>query len=114
MAIFIKLLYSSETFTFLHKDAKIEEIDTIMAHEQAILQCSKNLGKKFPWKKYVSGEGNFTDNTSIVEGISIGELGKNIACLGSEILGKKYDLQLFAENLQDREDNETTFVLVRL
>lgn len=30
---------------FLHKDAQIEEIDTIMAREQAILQCSKNLQK---------------------------------------------------------------------
>lgn len=99
---------------FLHKDAKIEEIDTIMAHEQAIRQCEKNLQKNFPWKKYLGGTGDLTDNASIAEAISLGRLGKNVACLGNEILGKMYDLKLFAENLQDREDNETTFVLVSI
>lgn len=99
---------------FLHKDAKIKEIDTIMAHEQAIRQCEKNLQKNFPWKKYIGGTGELTDNASIAEAISLGKLGKNVACLGNEILGEMYDLNLFRENLQDREDNETTFVLVKI
>lgn len=60
----------------------------------------------------MGGTGDLTDNASIAEAISLGKLGKNVACLGNEILGKMYDLKLFVEDLQDREDNETTFVLV--
>lgn len=43
--------------------------------------------------------GDLTDNASIAGTISLGKLGKNVACLGSEILGKMCDLELFAENL---------------
>lgn len=99
---------------FLYPDTKIEEIDTIMWHEQAIRQCEKNLQKFFPKMKLVGGTGDLTDNSAIAKSLSDGVLSKNIACIGNKILGDIFSLSLYRENLQDREDNETTFVLVKL
>lgn len=99
---------------FLHPEAKIEEIDTIMWHEQAIRQCEKNLSKKFPNIKLIGWTGDLTDNASIAKAVSEGNLPKNIACIWNKILSEIYQLSLFMENIQDREDNETTFVLVKL
>lgn len=98
----------------LHPDAKIEDIDTIMWHEQAIRQCENNLQKFFPNVAKIGGTGELTDNASIAEAIANGKLPKNVACIGNKILADIYPLVITKENIQDREDNETTFVLVGL
>lgn len=64
--------------------------------------------------KLVGGTGDLTDNSAIAKSLSDGVLSKNIACIGNKILGDIFSLSLYRENLQDREDNETTFVLVKL
>jgi prephenate dehydratase len=91
----------------------LEDISVIMAHEQALRQCSSNLLKLYPEKSLQSGEGEWSDNARIARGIARGELSKNTACLGHKSLAELYGLQILAEWLQDRIDNETTFVLVK-
>ena len=93
--------------------SRLEDISVIMAHEQALRQCGSNLLKLYPEKSIQSGEGEWSDNARIARGIAHGELPKNIACLGHRSLAELYGLQILAEWLQDRTDNETTFVLVQ-
>lgn len=93
--------------------SRLEDISIIMAHEQALRQCSSNLLKLYPEKSLQSGEGEWSDNARIARGIAHGELPKNTACLGHKSLAELYGLQILAEWLQDRIDNETTFVLVQ-
>ena len=93
--------------------SRLEDISVIMAHEQALRQCSSNLLKFYPEKSLQSGEEEWSDNARIARGIAHGELPENIACLGHHSLAELYGLQILAEWLQDRIDNETTFVLVQ-
>lgn len=77
--------------------SRLEDISVIMAHEQALRQCSSNLLKLYPEKSLQSGEGEWSDNARIARGIARGELSKNTACLGHKSLAELYGLQILAE-----------------
>jgi prephenate dehydratase len=97
----------------MHKDALIEDIDTIMAHPQVFAQCKKTLAKKYPNLKQVVGEGEFIDHAKVAEGLAKNALPKNIAVMGSKLLAKIYNLQIIENGLQDEDENDTTFLLVQ-
>ncbi|MDO8577143.1 MAG: prephenate dehydrogenase/arogenate dehydrogenase family protein [Candidatus Daviesbacteria bacterium] len=96
----------------IKKDAKISEITTIMTHPQGLAQCKDTLSKKYPHLKLISGENELMDQSMVAKYLSQNKLPKNIATLGSKILGKIYGLQIIEDNLQDAEENSTGFLVV--
>ncbi len=98
----------------LHPNASIDSIDTIMGHEQAIQQCKTNLTKMYPHCKKIGGTDLLTDNASIAEAVANGTLPKTTAAIGHESLASLYNLKIHKKNIQDQNDNQTTFVLVKL
>jgi prephenate dehydratase len=98
----------------IHPDAEIENITTIMGHDQALRQCEQNLMSLFPNIEKMAGTGDLTDNASIAEAVAHGTLPLTTASIGHASLADIYGLQIIENNIQDRDDNRTTFVLVSL
>jgi chorismate mutase / prephenate dehydratase len=97
----------------IHPNTKIEDITTIMGHEQAIRQCEKTLDRLFPEKEKRWGDGNLTDNASVAEAVANGKLPPHIASIWHDSLAEIYGLTLIERDIQDRDDNMTTFVLIK-
>lgn len=96
----------------IRSDATLQEVDTIMSHPQALRQCAKNLAQRYPKLKGISGEGELVDHARVAELLSKGELPKNIGTIGSRVLSEIYGLKIVEENLQDLQENFTSFLWV--
>ncbi|MEK7177318.1 MAG: prephenate dehydrogenase/arogenate dehydrogenase family protein [Patescibacteria group bacterium] len=99
-------------FLMKRKDVDVRQIKTIMAHSQNFLQCKNNLAKKYPDLSLVSGQGDLLDTARCAEALSKNKIDKNTAILGPKILASIFNLEIIAENLQDKKDNLTSFFLV--
>jgi prephenate dehydrogenase len=100
-------------FLMKRKDALFSEIHTIMAHDQVFKQCSATLKKKYPNHTQKVGTGDYIDHAKVAWGIAKGVLPKNIAVLGPRILANIYNFDIVDENLQDSDNNLTTFFVVK-
>lgn len=96
----------------IRQDAAIENIDTIMTHPQVLAQCKTNLAAKYPKLKQVSGEGDLIDHAAVAAALAKQELPKNIATMGSKVLAEINNLKIIDRNLQDAEENFTSFLVV--
>lgn len=92
--------------------ATISDIDTVVAHPQALKQCKEHLTVKYPKLKQLSGEGDLIDPSTWAEKLGRGEIGKNYAILGNKTLASLNKLKIIEENMQDSDKNFTTFVWV--
>jgi prephenate dehydrogenase len=99
-------------FLMKRKDVDVSQIKTIMAHSQNFRQCKDNLAKKYPNLKQVSGQGDLLDTARCAEALSKNNISKNTAILGPKILAEINNLEIIDENLQDSQNNLTTFFLV--
>jgi chorismate mutase / prephenate dehydratase len=95
------------------KDIPRYEVTTIMAHPQVFSQCQETLQRHYMRYNLVSGEGDLIDTAKVAESLADGTLDMHIAVLGSRFLAELYDLQIMAENLQDRDDNMTRFLIIK-
>ncbi len=100
-------------FLMKRKDINMKGITTIMAHPQVFAQCRKTLEARFSKYKLVSGEGDLVDTAKAAKYLSENKLPESTAILGPIGLVKKYNFDIIAENLQDRKDNRTRFLLVK-
>lgn len=96
----------------IRKDAKFSEITTIITHPQVLAQCQQTLPQKYPHLKQTSGEKEMIDQSMVARLLSQKKLPKHIATMGSKILAKLYDLQIIEDNLQDANENYTSFLQV--
>jgi len=96
----------------IRDDADFSEVDTIMTHDQVLAQCKKNLAEKYSRLKQTTGEGDLVDHALVAKYLSEGKLPKNIATMGSRVLAEIYNLKIVEENLQDQEENFTSFLWV--
>lgn len=96
----------------IHPDMDIADIREIMWHDQAIRQCIHHLKTDFSEMTYRSGSWEFTDNSAIASAIAHGKLPKNTGSIGHYSLADIYGLKVVKENIQDRDDNRTTFCIV--
>ncbi|MFA6532500.1 MAG: prephenate dehydrogenase/arogenate dehydrogenase family protein [Patescibacteria group bacterium] len=99
-------------FLMKRKDVSVGEIKTIMAHSQNFRQCKDNLAKKYQNLKQISGKGNLLDTARCADALAKNKISKDTAILGPKILTEIYDLEIIDENLQDIQNNLTTFFLV--
>lgn len=93
-------------------NARVEELDTVVAHPQALKQCKEHL-KKYPKLKQLSGDGDLVDPSTWAENLSKGKIGFNHAILGNKKLAELNKLTVIQENMQDSDNNYTTFLLVK-
>jgi prephenate dehydratase len=96
----------------IHEEAGMSEITTFMTHSQVIKQCKNSLAKKYPGLRLEVGEGVLTDPAKIAEAIANGRLPKSVATVSNRLLAEVYGLNIVENDLQDRMDNESTFLLV--
>ena len=96
----------------MHPDASLETVEKIMTHPQVLKQCVGNLAKKYSSLELTSGEGELIDHSNVAAQVASGELSPTIATMGSKVLAEVHGLQLVEENLQDLEENFTSFLWV--
>jgi prephenate dehydrogenase/prephenate dehydratase len=94
------------------KDADFSQVDTVMTHPQVLRQCHTNLEKKYASLRQTSGEGDLVDHAKVAELMGKGELPKNVATMGSKVLADINGLVVVEDNLQDLEENFTSFLWV--
>ena len=85
--------------------AKIADITRIFSHEQALMQCQKNISKMLPNAMCAAKE-----NTAVAARFVADSKNKNFAAICSEEACKQYGLTILRENFQDANDNYTLFV----
>jgi prephenate dehydratase len=95
-------------------EAKISDIETIITHPQVLRQCKQNLEKQYSNLKLNVCEGNLIDPAKVAELLGQGQLPKNVATLSNKALAQMHGLSIVAEDLQDADNNYTTFLLVKL
>ena len=88
----------------------LDRVSTIMSHPQALAQCQSTLPAMFPDKKLVPGTGDFVDQANAAKSLSCGDLPDSTAVLASRVCANLYNLDILADNLQDRRDNYTSFI----
>jgi arogenate dehydrogenase (NADP+) len=92
--------------------ADFSEVDTVMAHPQILRQCRTNLEKKYANLRQTSGTGDLIDQAKVAELLGTGELAPSIATMGSRILADLNGLRVVEDNLQDLDENFTSFLWV--
>lgn len=97
----------------IRPDSSIEEVDTIMTHPQTFKQCKSNLSSKYPKLRIKYAKGDMMDPSNVAKHLKEKKLPKNIGTMGGKILAEIYDLKIVEENLQDFDENYTTFLLVK-
>ena len=85
--------------------AKIAGITHIFSHEQALMQCQKNISKILP-----NAICSAKENTAVAAKFVAENANKNFAALCSKEACKQYGLTILKENFQDANDNYTLFV----
>ncbi len=99
-------------YLMCHRNADAQDIDTIMAHPQALLQCRKNLEGRYPHHNLVSGTEEMADGSRVAAALQEGLLPNSTAVLGCRSLAAHFGLKIVADELQDVAGNTTTFLLV--
>ncbi len=91
-----------------NKDVKIEDVKKIISHEQALMQCSKNIGKNFT--NGVATESFFNTAASALHLSQSGFC--DVACIASKRAATEYGLSVLIEDFADSDLNYTTFIIV--
>jgi arogenate dehydrogenase (NADP+), plant len=97
----------------IRDDAEYETITTVMAHPQVFAQCKTTLARKYPNLKLTSGKGELIDHANVAKHLGAHKLPKEVATMGSKVLADLYNLKIVEDNLQDAEENYTSFLMVR-
>lgn len=86
--------------------AKMDDIQEIYSHEQAINQCSAFL-KRFPNAKIIPVE-----NTAVAANMVATSGSMNVAALSSRACEELYGLECLASSVQDEGNNRTRFICI--
>lgn len=106
--------YRIRHFLMVRDDLKDSKFSKIMTHPQVYRQCYKTLKKKYPDVIVKHGEGELIDQAKVAEQLSQGKLDKTIAVMGSKVIADVYpNLKIIDEDLQDNDDNQTTFIFCK-
>jgi prephenate dehydratase len=99
-------------FLMKRKGVENSSITKIMGHPQGFKQCKTTISKNYPDLENIISDGDRIDHAKIAEDLSSGQIESNVAVIGPEMLASLYGLEIMAKNIQDSQDNFTTFVLV--
>ena len=85
---------------------KLEEVREIYSHEQAIAQCAEFL-HSLQGVKVIPCE-----NTAVAAKMAARSPDRGVAALSSRLCMKYYSLDCLRENVQDKENNYTRFIVI--
>lgn len=91
---------------------EIGDVEKIISHPQALKQCESTLAERFPDIPTEVGEGEAVDQATAAKQLADGKLPDTTAVLASRVCAELYDLEIIAQNLQDEEENYTTFLIL--
>jgi prephenate dehydratase len=94
-------------------DAELAEVDTIVTHPQVLLQCKATLNRKYRHFKLEVCNGDLVDPARVAELIGQAQLPRNVATISNKALSDLHGLKVVDCDLQDAEENYTTFLLVQ-
>ncbi len=94
-------------------DGDFSEVDTVMTHPQVLAQCRTTLQRKYPTLRQTSGEGDLIDHAKVAELLGQGRLAATIATMGSSVLADIHGLRVIEDDLQDLDENFTSFLWVQ-
>jgi prephenate dehydratase len=100
-------------FLMKKKNINIGDAVRIYAHPQVFLQCKNTLDKKFPFLSRTVLDGNLVDTAAAAKALADGELPQDSAILGNEALADIYGFDVAAADLQDSDDNVSTFLVLK-
>lgn len=87
-------------------DAKLEEIQTVFSHPQALMQCSQFLNANRNWKQIS------VENTAVAAKKLIEDGNPTQAAVSSEIAGELYGLKVLKPSISDNKENTTRFLIL--
>lgn len=93
--------------------ADFATVDTVMTHPQVLAQCRHSLARRYPSLRQASGDGDLIDHARVAELLGKGELAPTIATMGSRVLADLHGLRVVADDLQDLDENYTSFLWVQ-
>jgi len=91
--------------------SKIEEIEEIHSHPQAIAQCQNSIKKL---EERVGRNIKIVKLGSTSEGIIVASKSKNIVAIGSKDGAELYGVPIIEESFQDKSINETRFAIFQM
>jgi prephenate dehydratase len=91
------------------RTVKPAELNQVVSHHQALLQCQNYLKSHFPSLKQISYSTTSTAAYDLVNGV----LPSFSAVIASAEAAKKYGLKTIAPNIEDNPDNRTHFKVLR-
>lgn len=98
----------------IHPEADIKDIRQIITHDQVLKQCAETMRAKYPHIELIEGKGDLISPAFVGEQIAKGALPKTTATLTNVQTARLWDLKIIEQDLQDAEENFTTFNLVKL
>jgi prephenate dehydratase len=82
-------------------------VEMVLSKDQALGQCSDYIRANFPNAKQIAT----TSTSQAFKKIAEEELVKAVA-IGTVLAAEKYKLKVLAKNIQNKENNETKFILI--
>ncbi len=99
-------IFNVNHFLVSKKGLKIEDIKYVYSHPQALMQCSKFI------EKNNFSPISYDDTAGAAKFVSL-STENNLASISSESSAKIYGLDILAKKIQDSDDNQTRFLLVK-
>jgi len=96
-----------------HVDIRRDQVVKIITHKEVLKQCRKKLSLAYAGIEIVEGTGELTEPASVAAAIAAKKLEPYVATISCALLAKEYSLVVGDSGLQDIENNEITFLLVR-
>ena len=86
------------------------KVDTVSSHIHALKQCARSLRRLYPDAKLSESP----DTAYSAQMLAEGKLPGTAAVLCTRAAGENWGLTLIHENIEDRKDNVTQFVMLRM
>lgn len=103
LKIFNEIIIPINQNLIVNRGTKMEEIEDVYSHSQAISQCLEFINKHNMQAHYAVSTANAVRNI-------VGD--KTKAAIGNSKAARLYDLEIIKANIQDVDNNETRFVVV--
>lgn len=96
-----------------HPDVRGDQVNRIITHKEVLKQCRNKLALRYAGVEIVEGAGELKEPARVAAAIAAKKLEQHVATISCRRLAEEYGLVVGDYGLQDAEDNQSTFLLVR-
>lgn len=94
------------------KISRLQDVSTIVAHQQSLAQCREWLATNLPAADLVPVSSNAQGAKQAAELSDKSLATKGVAAIASQHTADLYNLNLLEKNIEDRQDNTTRFLII--